>query len=114
MAAATKDDAPPDSVEALAAEEPEEKPVPPMQIPLPGTENLISDRAGGANPTSSEARLLGGSLPIEGQFAKGDVVTLIVEAKVGSIEVVDATDDWGNVTNTKRRHKMRMLSVKRA
>lgn len=90
-----------------------EKPTPPMQMPLPGTAENISLSAGGQKPTSSEARLLGGSMPLEGQFAKGDVVMLLVEAKVGAVEFIDATDEWGKVQRTSRRHKLRMLSVKR-
>jgi hypothetical protein len=90
-----------------------EAPTPPMQIPLPGTLDHLSSAVGGPKPTSSEARLLGGSLPIEGQFPLDDTVTLIVEAKVGGVEIVSTTDDWGNVKSVKRRHKMRMVSVRR-
>lgn len=93
--------------------EPEEQ-VAPMQIPLPGTIETISSSFGGAKPTSSEMRLLGGKMPIEGQFSKGDVVVLAVEVKITSVEGVDVTDDWGAVERTIRRHKGRMISVRRA
>jgi hypothetical protein len=101
------------TIEELIARGDTEQPTPPMQIPLPGTTETISGAAGGPRPTSSEARLLGGSMPIEGQFPLDETVTLLVEVKVGSVEVVSTTDDWGNVKNVKRRHKMRMISVRR-
>jgi hypothetical protein len=100
------------SIDDLAEGE-AEAPQKPMQIPLPGTLETISSTVGGPKPTSSEARLLGGSLPIEGQFPLDETVTLLVEVKVGAVEVVSTTDDWGNVKSVKRRHKMRMLSVRR-
>lgn len=100
------------SIEEIAAEG-EEKQVPPMQLALPGTKENITLTAGGARPTSSEVRLMGGRLPVEGQFEKGEIVTLIVEAKVGEVAFIDTTDDWGNVQKTVRAHKARMLSVKR-
>jgi hypothetical protein len=100
--------------EARAAGEGEEpKPIPPMQLALPGTQERLSLSAGGKQPTSAEMRLLGGSMPIEGQFAKGETMTLLVEVKIGSVEFVDAVDEWGTVQRTSRRHKARMLSVKR-
>ena len=88
--------------------------VKPMQIPLPGDFTGLDDVAGGAQPTTSEARLLGGSLPIEGQFAGEEIVTLVVEAKVSEVHVVYTTDDWGQTKAIKRRHRMRMISVRRA
>lgn len=91
-----------------------EAPVKPMQIPLPGDFTGLDDVAGGAQPTTSEARLLGGSLPIEGQFAGEEIVTLVVEAKVSEVHVVYTTDDWGQTKAVKRRHRMRMISVRRA
>lgn len=104
------------SVEDEASDAAAQEPAPkkPMQIPLPGTFDTLSSAVGGPKPTSSEARLLGGSLPIEGQFPLDDTVTLVVEVKVGSVEIVSTTDEWGAVTSVKRRHKMRMLSVRRA
>jgi hypothetical protein len=98
------------SIEALA-EEP--TPTPPMQIAIPGTFGNISLAAGGTPPTSSEVRLMGGRLPVEGQFHKGEIITLLVQAKVGEVAFIDTTDDWGNVQKTVRAHKARMLSVTR-
>lgn len=95
-----------------AAEEP--KPTPPMQIPIPGTAKMLNDVAGGSQPTISEARLLGGSMPIIGgeQYNGEEIVTLEVRAKVGAVETVYTSDDWGQTKAVKRRHKLRMISVK--
>lgn len=90
------------------------RPTPPMQIPLPGIGTGLNDVAGGSMPTSSEARILGGSLPIDGQFAGEERVTLVVEAIVSEVHVVYTTDDWGATKAVKRRHRMRMLSVRKA
>jgi hypothetical protein len=106
-------DGPSDEAKSIEEMAEQDQPTPPMQIPLPGTQDTVSAVVGGGKPTSTEVRLLGGSLPVEGQFSKGEVVTLVVEARVGSVEFVDALDEWGTVTKTTRRHKLRMTSVKR-
>lgn len=97
-----------------ASPEAESAPPKPMQIPIPGTIQGISTEPGGSAPTVSEARMLGGSLPIEGEFEGEEFVQLLVTAKVGEVAFVYTTDDWGNTTVVKRRHKMRMISVRRA
>lgn len=105
------------TIEQLAAEraengdEPEE--LPPMQIPLPGTSPGISAAFGGAKPTESEIRLLGGKMPLEGSFQKGEEFDVIVRVKVTGVLGQDVTDDWGRTTRTTRRHMARMISVKR-
>lgn len=99
------------SIDDLAEKE---EPTPPMQIPIPGTTDNVSLVVGGAKPTITEVRLLGGAIPVVGEFKKGDEITLVVTAKVGAVEFVDSTDEWGTVTKTIRRHKMRMTSCKRA
>lgn len=92
----------------------EQKPPKPMQIPIPGTTEGISDVAGGTLPTSSEARILGGSIPIEGEFEGEEFVTLTITAKVSEVDFVYTYDDWGKTKNVKRRHKFQMMSVRRA
>lgn len=100
--------------ETPAGEEPaEEKPVPPMQLPLMGTRDTILQSFGGQKATSSEMRLMGGKQPIEGQFEKGEVIELIVKAKVFMVAGVDSTDDWGNVQKTVRRHHARIIECRR-
>lgn len=102
------------SIEEMADDEPAPKPIPPMQVALPGMTAKISSSFGGAQPTASEIRLLGGKLPIDGSFEKGTELDLIVRVKVTGVLGQDATDDWGKVTTTTRRHMARMLSVRRA
>lgn len=102
-----------DRVEAGEDEE-QSRPVAPMKIPLPGFTDEISTDPGGTPPTSAEMRLLGGLMPLEGEFAKGDEVLLIVRARVTHVEFADVTDDWGEITRTIRRHKSRMIEVRRA
>lgn len=104
-----------DTPDDTSAEAPvEQKPPKPMQIPIPGTVEGISSDPGGSAPTTSEARLMGGSLPIEGEFEGEEFVELIVTAKVGEVDFIYTFDDWGQTKNVKRRHKMRMISVRRA
>jgi hypothetical protein len=97
------------TIEDLAKErgengdEPEE--LAPMQIPLPGTMDTIS--------ASSEIRLLGGKMPLEGSFAQGEEFDVIVRVKVTGVLGQDTVDDWGRTTRTTRRHLARMLSVRR-
>lgn len=91
----------------------EQKPTPPMQIALPGDWDTISDAFGGAAPESSEIRLLGGKMPIEGSFAKGTEFDILVRVKVTGVLGQDVTDDFGTVTRTVRRHMARMISVRR-
>lgn len=107
-----------EELETPAAPDPEDvaeaKPTPPMQVPLPGDFTTISDAFGGATPEFSEIRLLGGKMPIDGSFAKGTEIELVVRAKVTGVLGQDATDDWGRTTKTTRRHFARMVSVRRA
>lgn len=94
------------------------KPTPPMQIALPGDWDTMADGFGGASPDSSEIRLLGGKMPIEGpiegSFPKGAEFDIVVRVKVTGVLGQDFTDDWGTVQRTVRRHMARMISVKRA
>jgi hypothetical protein len=87
--------------------------LPPMQIPIPGTLENISTSVGGPKPTSSEARMIGASLPLEGQFPNDELVTLIVEARVSDVSFPITRDKWGNATKVTRRHLLRPVSVRR-
>ena len=105
------------SIEELArqraetGDEPDE--LPPMQIPIPGVTSGISTSAGGPKPTSSEARLMGASLPLEGQFPNDEFVTLLVEARVSDVQFPIQRDEFGNVKKVTRRHLLRPVSVRR-
>jgi hypothetical protein len=86
--------------------------IPPGQIPIPGTIESISGAAGGAKPTSSELRIMGGRRPVEGQYSKGDVIRVECEVKVGAVEFIDTTDEWGTVQSTVRVQKGRLLTMR--
>jgi hypothetical protein len=88
--------------------------VPPMQIPIPGVIERMSLSAGGQQPTSSEARLLGASIPIEGQFENGSLVTLVIECRVQNVMFPNTLGKYGDVEKTTRRHLLRPISITRA
>lgn len=96
---------------AAIAQEPE--PIPPMQIPLPGTTLQLSLTVGKERPTSSEIKLRGGSMPIEGQFNDGDEITLQVHVRIAEIAFVRRHDKFGNPGNLIRRHTTQMVGVTR-
>lgn len=105
------EDTPPEA-EAETVEEP--KPTPPMQIPLPGDWDAISGTFGGRDPDTSEIRLLGGKMPIEGSFAKGTTIDLLVRVKITGVLGQDTVDAFGQEESTIRRHMARMIAVRRA
>lgn len=93
-----------------------EEPKPPklLQDALPGDWDTIASEFGGADPTASEIRLLGGKMPIEGSFDKGTEFDLLVRVRVTGVLGQDVLDDYGRTTRTIRRHMARMVSVRRA
>ena len=99
------------TVEELAEKEPE---TPPTQLAIPGTRDRVTATIGGAQPTESELRIMGGRRPIVGEYAKGESVTVIADTRVREISLVDHDDDWGTVSKTTRVHKARMLGVRPA
>jgi hypothetical protein len=99
--------------EELPEEPPAEKPTPPMQIPLPGDWSGIGTEFGGRQPDTSEIRLLGGKMPIQGSFPKGTVLDLHVRVKVTGVLGQDTVDAFGQEEATIRRHMARMISVRR-
>ena len=81
---------------------------------IEGTGQLSFD-VGGKRVTSSELKLVGGKLEVEGQFEKGELVVLRLEAIVGEVAFVDSTDSkTGQVVGCARRHKARIVNVSRA
>lgn len=105
--ATTTDDPP-----LTAVPDPDDEPE--GQLPLAGEQLELSLDAGGALPQSASIRLRGGSLALEGQFAKGDVGHVWVEFRVAEVHLVDRIDAHGDVTGTERRHVARMTRVQRA
>lgn len=73
----------------------------------------LSLLAGGEEPTSSSMRLRGGSVPVEGEFEKGDRMRLVVEVVVSEVHFVDVRDPAGFVARTERRHVAKAESVSR-
>jgi hypothetical protein len=108
---ADKDGKPEDekTIEELASER---TPTPPMQLALDGTMETISTAFGGARPTESEIRLLGGKMPINGSFQKGEVLDLLIRVKVTGTGGFDTVDAFGEQQKTTRRHFARMIEVK--
>lgn len=84
-----------------------------MQEPLPGTGQQLSLLAGGDEPESAEVKMRGGSLVVEGQFDKGEVVNLMIKVRIAEVHFVDQIDNFGNVTGTVRRHIAKMQAVTR-
>jgi hypothetical protein len=85
---------------------------PPAEPELIGSGQL-SLSVGGKQPTSSSFRMVGGAMPIEGSFKKGETVTLMVECQVREVAFKDTVDDSGSVTATERRHKATVIGVSR-
>lgn len=104
------------AVETAETAAPPEKPDPGpklLQEALPGDWATISADFGGDAPTVAEIRLLGGSMPIEGSFAKGTEIDLLIRVRVSEVHGVDVLDGWGNAKRTIRRHRARLISVRR-
>jgi len=83
------------------------------QMPIPGTVTELSLNAGGEAPETATLKLMGGTLPVEGEFDKGDMVRVYVEAKVTEVSFVDHLGKDGYVESTERSHKVRMTRVRR-
>lgn len=101
-------EAPAESIEDRAKQEP------PAQEPIPGTDHQLTLIAGGETPDSAEVKFRGGSVPIEGQFDKGEVVEVVIKIRIAEVHFVDKIDKFENVTSTVRRHQGKMVSVRRA
>ena len=86
----------------------------PVQMPLPGTGKALTLDAGGEPPDSAEVKIVGGAIPLAGQFDKGDEIEIIVRVRCGKVEFVDKVDSDGYVVGTTRRHVLRMTSCRRA
>jgi len=84
------------------------------QLPIPGYGNNLTLDAGGNQPESATMKMQGGSLPVEGEFSKGDTVRLWIEGKVQKVEFVDLHDKNGFIVGTERRHVLRSVRVRRA
>jgi hypothetical protein len=82
--------------------------------PIEGKRQQLSLVAGGEDPDASESKLRGGSVPVEGEFEKGDVLTLLVKVSCDEVHFIDKKDNDGYVVATTRRHIFKPLSIQRA
>lgn len=80
---------------------------------IEGETGQLSLTVGGRGPDKATVKLRGGSINVEGQFEKGDEVTLVVTARIAEVHFVDRIDEHGVVTSTERRHFARMTGVRR-
>jgi hypothetical protein len=78
-----------------------------------GSDNQLSLSVGGKKPTASEFKVVGGAVAVEGQFKKGDIVRAEVTLRVGEVAFADKVDGEGTITDTTRRHKARIESIRR-
>lgn len=83
------------------------------QLPIPGTGATLTLDAGGNDPETASMRLLGGTLPVDGEFVKGERVKIWVEGVVSEVAFVDHIGKDGYADGTERRHKVRMTRVRR-
>jgi hypothetical protein len=102
------------SIEDMATDEEELAAADEHMPPVPGSATQLSLLAGGEEPTSASMKLRGGSIPLEGEFEKGDHIRLVVECRVAEVHFVDNIDRSGYVLGAERRHIARIDSVQRA
>ncbi len=80
---------------------------------IPGVNRQLSLLAGGEEPDSSSFKMRGGSIPVEGEFVKGDIVKVMVTLTVDEVHFIDKKDKDGYVVGTERRHIAKPLSIRR-
>jgi hypothetical protein len=84
------------------------------EIRIDGNTGQLSLAVGGAKPKLSEFSMRSARVQVDGQYSKGDTVTLTVVARVDEIDFLDMHDEFGNVRTTKRIHKAKPISIERA
>lgn len=97
----------------LASEEPEVEPDD-EQFLLFGTAAKVNAQVTGIKVGSSHVKFTAKQQQLPGQFNMGDVVELRVLARVDKLEFSSKHDGEGNVTETKRIHRLSALSVEQA
>lgn len=69
---------------------------------------------GGAKPETSSITLIGGKMDVSGgDFDKGQEVKLLIHGVVAAVTFEDSRDQYGNISGTERKHKVRPLRVER-
>lgn len=65
---------------------------------------------GGKKPTSSTLALSSAKRELEGEYRKGQLLTITVTARVRSVEFIDQVDkETDQVVGSERRHKLRTV-----
>ena len=81
-------------------------------LAVEGTDQQLSFNVGGKAPLSSSLRVTGRAIEVEGQFAKGETVTLMVECVVDEITFRDVKDRaTGQVVDCQRKQKASIVHV---
>lgn len=110
---ASSENGSPPEVERLEGEEPGEQAPEQIALVIEG-EGQLTLTVGGRKPEASTIKLVGGKMDIaQGDFDKGAHLNLLLGVVVSSVEFVDTYDQFGNVSGTERRHKVRPLRVER-
>lgn len=78
-----------------------------------GDHEQLTLNVGGAKVSASELKLRGASLPVDGEFKKGQLVRFEVLTRIGEVHFADKVDSTGTVVGTTRRHIAKVESVQR-
>ena len=97
------------AVPEAVAEAAEGKPEPTIE----GANGQLTMAVGGRKPDSSEFKIKGKAVAVEGQFEKGSMVRLEVMVSVNDLHFIDKKDHTGTVVHTTRRHIANVESVRR-
>lgn len=85
----------------------------PAELVIDGSTGQLSLDVGGVKePTTSTLRLVGGRIEVEGEFKKGDVLAVRLEAVVNEVSFKDTHDSTtGQVVACARNHRARVTGV---
>lgn len=78
------------------------------------TQQQLTLKIGGKNPTTASTRLVGGKIDLDEQFLKGDKAVLRVEVQVVEVAFKDQEDaKTGTIIGSERRHKLKITGITR-
>lgn len=81
-------------------------------IYIEGSQGQLSLAVGGRKPDQATFKMKGAEVKVsEGQYHKGETVTLQVIARIDEVKFIDIHDEYGTVTATKRVHTAKPISV---
>ena len=100
------------SIEDLAEEQGIDLDAPDPEVYIEGTSGQLSLTVGGRKPDSATFKMKGAEVKVrDGQYTKGEMVTLKVMARIDEIKFVDSHDEYGTVTASKRVHIAKPIHV---